>query len=234
MEAYRATKQWRDGFGAGETRIVAADLVRIEAGISAATQGVTNLEARVQALPGEVISRLQGQIQGLRRDLERAIPVGTISMFGADVDPEGWIRCDGRSLQRSEYPKLFERIGTRFGSSDASNFKVPDYRERTPVGSSGTPKYNLGDTGGRESVTLSIAQIPAHTHPIGEIADAARRFEARTASQDIGIGANGYTYLTSVGTTEGQRTPIAAATGGGSPIDIRTPYLGTVFVIKAK
>ena len=47
MQPYVATKQWKDGFGAGETRITAADLTRIESGISAATQGVTNVENKV-------------------------------------------------------------------------------------------------------------------------------------------------------------------------------------------
>ena len=44
MQPYVATKVWKDGFGAGETRITAADLTRMESGISAATQGVTNVE----------------------------------------------------------------------------------------------------------------------------------------------------------------------------------------------
>ena len=56
MQPYTAAKQWRDGFGANETRITAADLTHIEDGISAATQGVTNAETTVNTLTARVAS----------------------------------------------------------------------------------------------------------------------------------------------------------------------------------
>ena len=119
MKEYVATKQWRDGFGANETRITAADLIRIEDGISSATRGVTSLETVVQGQPAKVLEEVKKIAQTIRTELAKAIPVGTIAMFGADRDPEGWLRCDGRVLQRSAYPALFAALGTTYGSTNS-------------------------------------------------------------------------------------------------------------------
>lgn len=230
MQPYAAAKQWRDGFGANETRITAADLIHIEDGISAATQGVTNLETKVAGQPAEILKQVQDIAQGIRTTLDKAIPVGTIALFGAERDPEGWLRCDGRLLDRNAYAKLFAVIGTTHGFTNSSNFRLPDIRERSVVGS-GT-KYSIGDKGGNATVTLSINQMPAHTHQIGEVEDADRRFQSRTANQDIGIGTSGYTYLTSTGNNAGGRSPIATSVGGSQPVDIRSPYIGLPYIIK--
>lgn len=230
MQEYVATKQWRDGFGANETRITAADLTRIEDGISAATRGVTNLETKVDGQPAEILRQVQTIAQGIRTALEKAIPVGTIAMYGADRDPEGWMRCDGRLLDRNAYAKLFATIGTAYGSTSTSNFRLPDIRDRSAVGTGNS--YRLGDKGGSGSVTLTLNQIPAHTHEIGESEDQTRRFQARTANQDIGIGTSGYTYLTSTGNNGGGRSPIATSVGGGQPVDVRSPYISLPYIIK--
>ena len=230
MQEYVATKQWRDGFGANETRITAADLTRIEDGISAATRGVTNLETKVDGQPAEIMKQVQTIAQGIRTALEKAIPVGTIAMYGADRDPEGWMRCDGRLLDRNAYAKLFAAIGTAYGSTSSTNFRLPDIRDRSAVGTGNS--YRIGDKGGSGSVTLSISQMPAHTHDIGEVEDQARRFQSRTASQDIGIGTSGYTYLTSTGNNGGGRSPLATSVGGSQPVDIRSPYFGLPYIIK--
>lgn len=230
MREYVATKQWRDGFGASETRITAADLTRIEDGISAATRGVTNLETKVAGQPAEIIKQVQEIAQGIRTVLEKAIPIGTIAMFGADKAPEGWMRCDGRLLDRGNYAKLFAAIGTAHGFTSSSNFRLPDIRNRSVVGTGDS--YRLGDKGGSGSVTLSVNQMPAHTHDIGEVEDPGRRFQSRTANQDIGIGTNGYTYLTSTGQAGDGRSPIAVSVGGSQPVDIRDPYVAFPYIIK--
>ena len=233
MQEYVATKQWRDGFGANETRITAADLTRIEDGISAATRGVTNLETKVAGQPAEILKQVQDITKDIRTALEKAIPIGTIAMFGAERDPEGWIRCDGRLLERNAYAKLFAVIGTAYGSTSPSNFRLPDIRDRSVVGSGNS--YRISDKGGSGSVTLNVNQMPAHTHQIGEVEDAGRRFQARKAIQDIGVNeasGNGYTYLTSTGTATSGRTPIALSTGGSQPVDVRSPYIALPYIIK--
>ena len=231
MQPYAAAKQWRDGFGANETRITAADLTHMESGISAAVQGVTNLETKVKAVEQTLPQQMQSLLEGVLAQLEKLVPVGTIAMYGAEKDPEGWVRCDGRTLERNAYPKLFAAIGTTNGSTSSSNFKVPDIRGRDVIG---TGDYAIGARGGQASVTLTVAQLPAHTHSIGEIQNAALRFQAKTADKDIGVGQNGYTYLTSTGTEESSRSPIAASTGGGQSVSIRNPFVALPYIIRAR
>ncbi len=91
-------------------------------------------------------------------------PCGMIVNFSGDNAPNGWLICDGSEVSKTTYSDLFSVIGTKYGSaSDSNNFKLPDLRERIPVGfKSGT--NNLGNTGGNSSVTLTTNQIPSHTH----------------------------------------------------------------------
>jgi len=86
--------------------------------------------------------------------------------------------------------------------------------------------------GGNTTITLSINQMPAHTHEIGEAEDSQRRFQSRTSGQDIGIGTSGYTSLTSTGNNAGGRSPIATSVGGSQPIDVRSPYFGLPYIIR--
>ncbi len=82
-------------------------------------------------------------------------------------DFNGWLKCDGRSLSRGEYPELFEIVGTTFGADDSDTFKLPDMRGRV-MGSagqgSGLTNRALGALVGAETHTLTSNQIPSHTH----------------------------------------------------------------------
>ncbi len=127
MQPYSAAKQWRDGFGANETRITAADLTHIEDGISAATQGVTNLETKVDGQPAEILKQVQSIAEGIKTLVNQVTPIGTIMMYGAERDPEGWMRCDGRLLDRNTYAKLYSVIGLTYGSTTVSNFRSPTF-----------------------------------------------------------------------------------------------------------
>lgn len=65
------------------------------------------------------------QVQSL---IDSLVPPGAVLPFAMDTAPTGWITCDGRSLSRAAYPRLFSAIGTLYGSVDANTFNVPDYR----------------------------------------------------------------------------------------------------------
>ncbi|MFD2053830.1 phage tail protein [Mesorhizobium calcicola] len=76
--------------------------------------------------------------------------------------PKGWALCDGQLLPINQNQGLFSLLGTTFGGDGRVNFGLPDYRGRTPihVGSA----HTLGERGGEQSHTLSISEIPTHTH----------------------------------------------------------------------
>lgn len=89
-------------------------------------------------------------------------PVGSVTMFAGSTAPTGWLKCDGATLLRAEYPDLFAAIGEAYGGNGSTTFALPNLENRVPVGVS-TSK-SLGDTGGNESTLLSIANMPSHNH----------------------------------------------------------------------
>jgi len=84
-------------------------------------------------------------------------------MFAGNFAPNGWMFCAGQLLPISENETLFQLIGTTYGGDGQSTFALPELQSRVPIhqgnGSS------LAETGGTEEVTLTVQQIPAHSHP---------------------------------------------------------------------
>jgi microcystin-dependent protein len=93
--------------------------------------------------------------------------IGEIKIFAGNFAPRGWALCDGQLLAISQNSALFSLLGTIYGGDGRTTFALPDMRGRIPVhGGSGPGLSNrtIGQKAGSENETLSIAQIPAHTH----------------------------------------------------------------------
>ena len=78
--------------------------------------------------------------------------------------PAGWMFCSGQLLPISENETLFQLIGTTYGGDGQSTFALPDLRGRIPMHQGNG--FILAETGGAEEVTLTVNQIPAHSHPM--------------------------------------------------------------------
>lgn len=96
---------------------------------------------------------------------------GTISeirLFAGGFTPKGWAFCDGSLLAIAENEVLFTLLGTTYGGNGQNTFALPDLRGRTVIGTGtgqGLGSYVLGQAIGTPTVTLTPAQLPAHTHP---------------------------------------------------------------------
>lgn len=113
------------------------------------------------------------------------VPTGAMIMWGTESPPAGWLLCDGSTHSRTTFAKLFSVIGTRFGAGDGSTtFAVPDFRGRNPMGldnmQTTTGSANrvtnvnadvMGGSGGAETHTLSLTEMPQHRHFLGNAAD---------------------------------------------------------------
>ncbi len=88
--------------------------------------------------------------------------VGEIRMFSGNFAPAGWMFCEGQLLPISENETLFQLIGTTYGGDGQSTFALPDLRGRIPLHQGNG--FILAETGGAEEITLTVAQIPAHSH----------------------------------------------------------------------
>src|ERR1700749_2572272 len=95
--------------------------------------------------------------------------VGEIRMFAGNFAPAGWMFCAGQLLPISEYETLFNLIGTTYGGDGQSTFGLPDLRGRLPIHMGqgvGLSTRFLSETGGVETVTLTLQQLPQHNHSL--------------------------------------------------------------------
>ena len=154
--------------------------------------------------------------------------VGEIRMFAGNFAPAGWMFCEGQLLPISENETLFQLIGTTYGGDGESTFALPDLRGRIPIHQGSG--FILAETGGVEEVTLTVSQIPAHTHPL-------------LASTDPGLGTNpNGAVLGALSPVSIYKTNLAAPNvamnassvtpvGGSQPHDNMQPYLAINFII---
>ena len=95
--------------------------------------------------------------------------VGEIRMFAGNFAPAGWMLCQGQTLPISENETLFNLIGTTYGGDGQETFQLPDLQSRVPIHmgtSKGGITYQLAEAAGTEQETLTVQQIPNHTHAL--------------------------------------------------------------------
>lgn len=93
--------------------------------------------------------------------------VGEIRMFAGTFAPRGWAFCDGQLLAVSQNDALFSLLGTIYGGDGRTTFGLPDLRGRLPIHAGSGPGLSprrLGAKAGAENVTLTVNQLPPHTH----------------------------------------------------------------------
>jgi microcystin-dependent protein len=152
--------------------------------------------------------------------------VGEICMFAGNFAPAGWMFCEGQLLPISEYETLFNLIGTTYGGDGQSTFALPDLRGRIPLHMGNG--FILAETGGAEEITLTVSQIPAHSHPFlasgnnASVPNAQGNVLAQTPSFTPYIQQNATTTLAANS---------ISSTGGSQPHTNFQPYLCVDFII---
>jgi microcystin-dependent protein len=156
--------------------------------------------------------------------------IGEIRLFAGTFNPVGWLFCNGQLLPISENEALFQLIGTTYGGDGENNFALPNLQSRFPIhfgtGASGIA-HPLAEMGGTETVTLTVQQIPQHTHQL-------------TASGEAGSTSNPDGAMTPTGPAVIYRpapavAPMNAASitpqGGSQPHTNMQPYLCINYII---
>lgn len=98
------------------------------------------------------------------------VPIGCGMDWFTDTAPDNWMLCQGQAISRTTYAQLFAIIGTTYGIGDGiTTFNLPDFRGRTGVGKSATGIFNnLGNEAGTETNTLTVEQLPSHSHTVND------------------------------------------------------------------
>jgi microcystin-dependent protein len=152
--------------------------------------------------------------------------VGEIRMFAGNFAPAGWMFCEGQLLPIAENETLFQLIGTTYGGDGEATFGLPDLRGRIPIHQGNS--FILAETGGAEEVTLTVSQIPAHTHPLLGAA-----VNGANANPNNALLANS-TVITPYG-SENPNLAMApnaiGAVGGSQPHTNFQPFLCVDFII---
>jgi microcystin-dependent protein len=154
--------------------------------------------------------------------------VGEIRMFAGNFAPAGWMFCEGQLLPTSEYETLFNLIGTTYGGDGQNTFALPDLRGRLPIHMGNG--FILAETGGVEEVTLTVSQIPAHSHPLL----ASTNVATGTTPTGQVFGASGNSAILPYGTDQPQISLLQSAVssvGGSQPHTNFQPYLCVDFII---
>ena len=152
--------------------------------------------------------------------------VGEIRMFAGNFAPAGWMFCEGQLLPISENETLFQLLGTTYGGDGQSTFGLPDLRGRIPIHQGSG--FILAETGGVEEISLTVNQIPAHSHPM--LASSATASQTTPQINVLATPTVPDMYRPSPG-----NTPLAAQsitpTGGSQPHTNFQPYLCVDFII---
>lgn len=150
-------------------------------------------------------------------------PPGTVAMFAGLSTPVGWLFCNGQAMNRITDAALFAAIGTTYGAGDASTtFNIPNYQGRVPVHPNGA-QWSLNTRRGilNTTVTLTTANMPAHTHALSPPLVNA----SGTNTGGVGSGS-------AIWGGGGPNATLPA--GSGTPVTISTeqPSFGINFMIK--
>jgi microcystin-dependent protein len=152
--------------------------------------------------------------------------VGEIRMFGGNFAPAGWMFCEGQLLPISENETLFQLIGTTYGGDGESTFALPDLRGRIPIHQGNG--FILAETGGAEEITLTVSQIPAHSHPFLGSNDVAN---TPNPGQSVVARSGQVIPFLNVAPTVAMSPQFLSPVGGSQPHTNFQPYLCINFII---
>jgi microcystin-dependent protein len=158
--------------------------------------------------------------------------VGEIMLFAGNFAPAGWATCDGQLIAIADNNTLFNLIGTTYGGDGQNTFALPNLGARTPIhmGSNGTSTYNLADSGGATTVTLTANQMPMHSH--GIIADGNAATSGDPTNAYYASSAPNKLYSSSAAPALRSMNPaMLPAQGGSQPHENMQPFLAITFCI---
>jgi microcystin-dependent protein len=158
--------------------------------------------------------------------------VGEIRMFGGSFAPAGWAFCAGQLMPISENEVLFQLIGTTYGGDGEQTFGIPDLQGRMPIhmgqGPSISQNYQIGEKAGTEQVTLTVNQLPIHTHTLMASSDPGNA--TGPGGNMLSNPFNTFPYFPAPGPQQLNAQTLQPQ-GGSQPHDNMMPFLCVSYII---
>jgi microcystin-dependent protein len=154
--------------------------------------------------------------------------LGELRIVGYNFAPRGWAMCNGQLLAINQNAALFSILGTTYGGNGQTNFALPNFQGRAPIHVANG--FALGQTGGEQNHTLSINEIPQHTHSVNGSSGNGNRLTA--AGNTWAVEGSNTTFIYSNGSQDAHMAPSAIANNGGNqPHSNMQPFLVLNFII---
>ena len=153
--------------------------------------------------------------------------IGEMMMVGYSFCPRYFAEANGQILSIQQNTALFSLLGTTFGGNGQTTFALPDMRGRSPIGAGQGPglstNYILGQSGGQESFTLNVSQMPAHNHLVN--ATNATADKAGPGDKLLASGASGLNLYSEAAANRTMNSAMIGSAGNGQPVGHRGPFL---------
>ncbi|SMH55355.1 phage tail protein [Mesorhizobium australicum] len=152
--------------------------------------------------------------------------VGEVIIVPYNFCPSGWAEANGGLLSISQNDVLFALYGTTFGGDGVSTFGLPDLRGRLPIHAGtgpGLSTYVIGQMGGTESITLTVGNLPPHSHQVlatNNFAD-----KAGPGGKYLASGNAGQFWYSESAANRIMKTEMLGLTGNNLPVEVQDPYL---------
>ena len=146
--------------------------------------------------------------------------ISELRLFSFTFPPKGWAFCDGQLLPINQNQALFALLGTTYGGDGIRTFALPNLQGRVPMHFAGTSP--LGGVSGAETETLTLAEMPAHTHMLR--GSSSRASVTDPTGNYLATGTGGV-YTSASGSSLNLALATIARAGEGQPHENRQPYL---------
>jgi len=153
--------------------------------------------------------------------------LGQLALVSFNFAPRGWALCDGQILSIEQNAALFALLGTTYGGDGRTTFALPNLQGLVPVHQG--PEFTIGQEGGAETETLTLAEIPGHAHLFGSVNQASTTAPAGDAFASKPRG--GVARFTGPGAAFQISDGPLSSTGGNQPHNNMQPYLTLSWII---